>query len=118
MGYVDGFVVAVPRAARERYAAFARAAAEVFREHGAVRVVECWADDVPEGTVTSFPFAVKCKSTETVVFSWVEWPSRAARDAGNQRVMADRRMRASDELPFDGMRLIFGGFEVLLDTSD
>ena len=116
MSYVDGFVVAVPRNNRERYQAFAREAAAIFREYGALRVVECWGDDVPEGTVTSFPFAVKCKPTEVVVFSWVEWPSRAARDAGNQRVMADRRMRTTDDLPFDGMRLIFGGFETLVDT--
>ena len=116
MAYVDGFVVAVPRERRGEYRAFAEQSAAVFRDHGAIRVVECWADDVPEGTVTSFPFAVKTKPDEDVVFSWVEWPSREARDSGNRNVMADRRMRASGELPFDGMRLIFGGFEVLVDV--
>ncbi|MEL7535547.1 MAG: DUF1428 domain-containing protein [Pseudomonadota bacterium] len=116
MSYVDGFVVAVPRENRDAYEAFARQSASVFRDHGALRVVECWADDVPEGTLTSFPFAVRCKPTEIVVFSWVEWPSREARDVGNRKVMADRRMQASATLPFDGMRLIFGGFDVLLDA--
>ena len=78
MNYVDGFVVAVPVANREIYTKHARAAAAVFKENGALQVVECWGDDVPEGTLTSFPMAVKRRDDEVVVFSWVVWPSRAA----------------------------------------
>jgi uncharacterized protein YbaA (DUF1428 family) len=117
MDYVDGFVAAVPTANRDAYLAHATMASAVFKEHGAKAVMECWGDDVPEGKLTSFPMAVQRKADETVVFSWVVWASRAARDAGWQKVMADPRM-ASDvaPMPFDGKRLIYGGFEVLLST--
>jgi uncharacterized protein YbaA (DUF1428 family) len=117
MDYVDGFVAAVPTANRDAYLAHAKMASAVFKEHGAKAVMECWGDDVPEGKLTSFPMAVQRKADETVVFSWVVWASRAARDAGWQKVMADPRM-ASDvaPMPFDGKRLIYGGFEVLLST--
>jgi uncharacterized protein YbaA (DUF1428 family) len=80
-------------------------------------VVECWGDDVPDGKVTSFPMAVKCKDDEAVVFSWIIWPSRQERDEGNKKVMADPRMKMDmDNPPFDGKRMIYGGFEVLLDA--
>src|ERR1700756_96368 len=116
MTYVDGFVAAVPTAGREAYRAFAERAAAVFREHGALRVVECWGDDVPEGKVTSFPMAVKLQSDETVVFAWITWPSREVRDAGMKKVMADARLQpTTDPLPFDGKRLIYGGFEMIVD---
>jgi len=82
MNYIDGFVAAVPTANREKYRKHAEAAAAVFKEHGALKVVECWGDDVPEGKVTSFALAVECKEDETVVFSWIIWPSREARNAG------------------------------------
>jgi uncharacterized protein YbaA (DUF1428 family) len=117
MTYVDGFVAAVPTANREKYRAHAEQAAAVFREHGALKLVECWGDDVPEGKVTSFPMAVKRKPDETVVFSWVLWPSRAARDEGMKKVMADPRIQPDvNPMPFDGQRLIYGGFEVLVDA--
>lgn len=116
MTYVDGFVAAVPSLNREAYRAFAERAAAVFREHGALKVVECWGDDVPEGKVTSFPMAVKLQSDETVVFSWITWPSRQVRDAGMKKVMADPRLQPGiDPLPFDGKRLIYGGFEMIVD---
>jgi uncharacterized protein YbaA (DUF1428 family) len=116
MAYIDGFVIAVPTAHRETYKKVAETAAAVFKEHGALKVVECWGDDVPEGKVTSFPMAVKRKDDETVVFSWVVWPSRQMRDAGNKKVMEDERMKPGKEpMPFDGQRMIFGGFEVLLE---
>ena len=116
MAYVDGFVIAVPTANRDSYKKVAEMAAAVFKEHGALKVVECWGDDVPEGKVTSFPMAVKRKDDESVVFSWVVWPSRQARDAGNKKVMEDDRMKpGSSPMPFDGQRMIFGGFEVLLE---
>jgi uncharacterized protein YbaA (DUF1428 family) len=116
MAYVDGFLIAVPTAKREAYHDLAAMAAPIFREHGALSVVECWGDDVPEGKVTSFPMAVKLEPGETVVFSWIVWPSREARDAGNAKVMADPRMQPPGEMPFDGKRMIFGGFEVLVEA--
>ncbi|WP_280151690.1 DUF1428 domain-containing protein [Piscinibacter sp. XHJ-5] len=117
MSYVDGFVAAVPSANREAYRKHAERAAVVFKEHGAERVVECWGDDVPEGKVTSFPMAVKRRDDETVVFSWVVWPSRAVRDEGMKKVMADPRLQPeSNPMPFDGQRLIYGGFEPIVDV--
>ena len=116
MTYIDGFVVAVPTVNRETYREFAKRAAEVFRKHGALKVVECWGDDVPEGKVTSFPMAVKLQKDETVVFSWIAWPSREVRDTGMKKVMADPRLQpASNPMPFDGKRLIYGGFEMIVD---
>ena len=116
MTYVDGFVAAVPTANRDTYREFAERAAAVFREYGALKVVECWGDDVPEGKVTSFPMAVKLQKEETVVFSWITWPSREVRDAGMKKVMADPRLEpASNPMPFDGKRLIYGGFEMIVD---
>lgn len=116
MSYVDGFVAAVPAANRELYKKHAQAAAVVFKEHGAVRVVECWGDDVPEGKLTSFPMAVKRKENETVVFSWIVWPSRQVRDEAMKKVMADPRLSPdANPMPFDGQRLIYGGFEVLFE---
>jgi uncharacterized protein YbaA (DUF1428 family) len=117
MSYVDGFVAAVPTANREAYRTHAAAAAVVFKEYGAVSVVECWGDDVPEGKVTSFPMAVKRKDDETVVFAWITWPSRQVRDEGMQKVMADPRLQPdANPMPFDGQRLIYGGFEVIVDA--
>jgi uncharacterized protein YbaA (DUF1428 family) len=113
MNYVDGFVAAVPTSGRDAYLAHARLAATVFREHGALRVVECWGDDVPDGKLTSFPIAVQRKADETVVFSWVAWDSKAARDEGWKKVMQDPRMQDTT-MPFDAKRMIYGGFEVLL----
>ena len=114
--YVDGFVAAVPTANREKYRRHADKAAVVFREHGALSVIECWGDDVPEGKVTSFPLAVKRKPDETVVFSWVTWPSRQVRDDGMKKVMEDPRLsREANPMPFDGQRMVFGGFEVIVD---
>lgn len=117
MTYVDGFVAPVPMEKREAFLEHARAAVPVFKEHGALKVVECWGDDVPDGKVTSFPRAVKRRDDETVVFSWIIWPSRAVRDAGMKKVMADPRMQHDVlQSPFDGKRAIFGGFEVLLEA--
>ncbi|CAG4914598.1 DUF1428 domain-containing protein [Paraburkholderia gardini] len=117
MTYIDGFVAAVPTASREAFTQHAEVAAAVFREQGALQVVECWGDDVPEGTLTSFPMAVKRKDDETVVFSWILWPSRQVRDKGMQAVMADPRLRPeTNPMPFDGKRAIFGGFEVIVEA--
>ena len=117
MTYVDGFVAAVPTANREAYRRHAEAAVAVFKDHGALSVVECWGDDVPQGKLTSFPMAVKCQADETVVFSWITWPSRQARDAGMKKVMTDPRVQPDvNPMPFDGKRLIYGGFEVIVEA--
>lgn len=116
MSYVDGFVAAVPTANKEIYQQHALAAAVVFKEHGALKLVECWGDDVPEGKITSFPMAVKRQQDETVVFSWILWPSRQVRDEGMQKVMADPRLQPdANPMPFDGKRMIYGGFEIIVD---
>ena len=114
MAYVDGFLMAVRTDQREAYCKLAAEAAAVFKDHGAVEVVEAWGDDVPPGEVTSFPMAVKLDPDETVVFSWIVWPSREARDAGNEKVMADPRMQPLDDLPFNPQRMIYGGFEQIV----
>ena len=117
MTYVDGFVLAVPTSNRDTFRKHAEMAAPIFKEHGAVKVVECWGDDVPDGKLTSFPMAVQKKDDETVVFSWIVWPSRQARDEGMKKVMADPRVQANvNPMPFDGKRMIFGGFEVLVEV--
>src|SRR5438270_3767412 len=129
MTYVDGFVAAVPTANREIYKKHAEAAAVVFKEHGAVKVVECWGNDVPDGTTTSFPIAVKRKEDETVpiavkrkedetvVFSWITWPSRKVRDEGMKKAMADPRLQPdTNPMPFDGKRMIYGGFEMIVEA--
>jgi uncharacterized protein YbaA (DUF1428 family) len=113
MFYVDGFVVPVPTAKKEAYRDIAQAAAQVFKDHGALTVVECWGDDVPPGKVTSFPLSVQLKDDETVVFSWITWPSRSVRDSGMAKAMADPRLQTKD-MPFDGQRMIFGGFESIV----
>jgi uncharacterized protein YbaA (DUF1428 family) len=117
MSYIDGVVAAVPTANREAFRKHAEIAAAVLKEHGAVRCVECWGDDVPEGKVTSFPMAVQRKPDETVVFSWIEWPSKQARQAGMAKVMEDPRMKPeTNPMPFDGQRVIFGGFEPIVEA--
>ncbi len=117
MSYVDGFVIPVPADRREEFRRHAAEAAPVFLEHGATRVVECWGDDVPEGTTTDFRMAVKAEPGETVVFSWIEYPSRAARDACMGKVMEDPRMKDMAAMPFDGKRMIFGGFLPIVDAG-
>jgi uncharacterized protein YbaA (DUF1428 family) len=117
MTYVDGFVCAVPTANREKYREFAAGVAAVFKEHGALSLVECWGDDVPDGKLTSFPMAVKCQPDETVVFAWIVWPSRQVRDEGMKNVMRDPRADPrANPMPFDGARMIFGGFEMIVNV--
>ncbi|WP_022964398.1 DUF1428 domain-containing protein [Halopseudomonas pelagia] len=116
MAYVDGFVVAVPTANKELYRQHAADAGVIFKEYGALSFVECWGDDVPEGKLTSFPMAVKRRDDETVVFSWITWPSRAVRDTGMEKVMADPRLQSdTNPMPFDGQRMIYGGFDIIVE---
>ncbi|MBN9024788.1 MULTISPECIES: DUF1428 domain-containing protein [Kaistia] len=114
-GYVDGALIAVPGANKEAYRAMAAKTAPILREYGATRVVETWGDDVPEGKVTDFRRAVKATGDEKIVYSWIEWPSKAARAEGWQKAMADPRMQF--DMPFDGQRMIFGGFAPILDEA-
>ena len=117
MGYADGYVVPVPDRNKDAYRALAEKASQVFRDHGATRVVEAWGDDVPDGKVTDYARAVHRQDGETVVFSWVEWPSKEARVAGWEKVMADERMQPDgSEVPFDGKRMIYGGFAPIVEA--
>ena len=118
-GFVDGFVLPVPSANRDAYRAMAQKAEAVFAEYGALRVVEAYGDDVSRGEVTDFFRAVQAEQEEAVVFSWIEWPDRATRDAAWPKLMEDERMKPDHaSMPFDGMRMFWGGFELLLDTAD
>lgn len=113
MEYVEGFVAAVPTKNKEKYIRHAKEAAIYFKEHGATRLVECWGDDIPGGELTSFPMAVQCKENETVVFSWITWPSKEVRKIGMEKLMKDERMN-NNPMPFDGSRLIYGGFQMIV----
>ncbi|HEY0013138.1 MAG TPA: DUF1428 domain-containing protein [Allosphingosinicella sp.] len=117
MGYVDGFVAPVHLDKQEAYRAMAANASKLFIEHGATRVVEAMGDDLMRGKVTDFYRAVKAEEGENVVFSWVEWPSKAVRMEGWAKVMADPRMQPEGEMPFDGKRMFWGGFDILLDSQ-
>ncbi|NND45775.1 MAG: DUF1428 domain-containing protein [Xanthomonadales bacterium] len=122
MSYVDGYVIAVPTADKQKFIEHAENIDVIFTEMGALRVLECWADDVPTGKVTDFRRAVKANDDETVVFSWVEWPDKATRDAAYKRM---EEMMATDErfdpeknpMPFDGARMIYGGFAPVVDLK-
>lgn len=120
MSYIDGFVIAVPTANKEAFIGHARTFDPLFIELGAVRVIEGWGDDVPDGKLTDFRRAVQATAGETVVFSWVEWPDKATRDAGMKKMMEDPRMDPSAPgnplMPFDGKRMIFGGFVPVVEV--
>jgi uncharacterized protein YbaA (DUF1428 family) len=114
MPYIEGFVAAVPTANREAYIKHAKQGAEYFKTLGATRVTECWGDDVPRGKVTDFFRATQAKDDETVVFSWIEYPDKATRDAANEKMSADPEAMEM-EMPFDGSRMFWGGFQPVLD---
>lgn len=120
MSYIDGFVIPVPTARRQEFIDHAHTADSVFVELGALRVIECWGDDIPDGKLTDFRRAVQATADESVVFSWIEWPDRATRDAAMARMeelmKTDERFSAEkNPMPFDGRRLIFGGFAPVVD---
>ncbi len=114
MPYIEGFVAAVPTANKEVYIKHATEAAAYFKKLGATRLVECWGDDVPKGVLTDFYKATQARDDETPVFSWVEYPDRATRDAANKRMSEDADM-ANMEMPFDGKRMFWGGFEQVVE---
>ena len=116
MTYVDGFLLAVPKANIEAYKAMARTARDVWKEHGAIDYAECVGDDVPYGELTSFPRSVQATDDEVVIFSWITYESREQRDAINAKVMTDPRLKTDPAtMPFDGKRMIYGGFESFVE---
>ena len=116
-GYTDGYVLPVPNDKKDAYLEMAQKAAAKFKEHGALRVVEAWGDDVPEGKVTDYKRAVKAEDNENIVYSYVEWPDKATRDAGWAKLMNDPDMQPTGDMPFDGKRMFYGGFTPLIDTA-
>jgi uncharacterized protein YbaA (DUF1428 family) len=118
MSYIEGFVTAVPRANKDKFRQHAAGSATMFKEFGATRQVEAWGDDVPDGKVTDFKGAVKAKPDEVVVFSWLEYPDKATRDKANEKMMNDPKMKEMGaNMPFDGKRMIWGGFEPINDSG-
>jgi uncharacterized protein YbaA (DUF1428 family) len=117
MKYFQGFVIPVMAGNKQAYLDMANKAAPIFAEHGALRTVECWGDDVMDGKITDLRKAVQAKDGETVVLSWVWWPDKATCDAAAGKIMADDRMKPDGAMPFDGKRLIYAGFEVTFDTA-
>ena len=123
MSYIDGYVMAVPTSNKQKFVDHAKSVDTIFTEMGATRVVECWADDVPEGKITDFGKAVQATSDETVVFSWIEWPDKETRDAAMKKMMSedfkdDRMDMEKNPMPFDGKRLIFGGFKPIVELQE
>jgi uncharacterized protein YbaA (DUF1428 family) len=119
MSYVDGFLLAVPKKNLAKYRAMSKKAGKIWMEHGALAYLENWGDDEPDGKVTSFPMSVKLKKGEVVVFSWIVYKSRAQRDAVNKKVMKDPRIAkmGADAMPFDGTRMMFGGFKNIVNLE-
>lgn len=114
--YIDGSVAAVPKANKEEFKKFSDFTTKLLFEFGAVRVVDTWGDDVPPGKTTDFYGAVKAKENEAIVFSWIEWPSKDVRNAAMKKMMEDPRMK-DQPMPFDGLRMIYGGFESITDKT-
>lgn len=117
MAYVQGFLAAVPKDSKEKYKAMAEEAWPMFRDRGALSMVENWGVDIPDGKVTSFPMATKMEEGETVIFSWIVWPDKATCDKASKEMEAEFDASAMDDMPFDGMRMMWGGFEPLLEVG-
>ncbi|KGJ07512.1 DUF1428 domain-containing protein [Paracoccus versutus] len=117
MTYYSGFLLAVPTANKQKYIDMANAAWPMFKRYGALRMVEAWGVDVPRGKVNDFYMSTQAKDDETVVFSWIEWPDKATSDAAQEKMTSDPEMQAPPEMPFDGMRMMWGGFEPIVDVK-
>ncbi|REF69879.1 MULTISPECIES: DUF1428 domain-containing protein [Paracoccus] len=117
MTYYSGFLLAVPTANKQKYIDMANAAWPMFKRYGALRMVEAWGVDVPHGKVNDFYMSTQAKDDETVVFSWIEWPDKATSDAAQEKMTSDPEMQAPPEMPFDGMRMMWGGFEPIVDVK-
>jgi len=116
MTYIDGFVIPVPTENKQKFIDHAYEMDSLFKEYGALRIIECWGDDIPNGNATDFKKAVKAGDNESIVFSWIEWPDKATRDAGVEKMMSDPRMDPKgNPMPFDGARMIFGGFKPVVE---
>ena len=117
MTYIEGFVIAVPTASKQKFIDHANQGDAVFMDHGATRVLECWQADVARGHTTDFFGAVDAKADESVVFSWIEWPDKATRDEAWKKIMADESLKPEGDMPFSGQRMFWGGFEPIFDTA-
>ena len=118
MSYIQGFLVPVPKKSKEAYRELAAKAAPIFQEYGATRISENWSDSVPDGKVTDFKRAVQAKEDEAVVFSWIEWPDKATNEAAAEKMQADERWKEIGDMPFDGTRMIWAGFEPVFDSGN
>ncbi len=117
MSYIQGFLIAVPKANKQAYIDSARAAAPIFKEYGALRVVETWSETIADGKVTDFKRAVQAKDDEAIVFSWIEWADKQTYDAAAAKMETDERWKDMGEMPFDGKRMVWGGFDPIFDTQ-
>ena len=118
MSYIQGFLIPVPKAKKQAYCDLAAKSAPMFLDYGATRIRENWSDSVPDGKVTDFKRAVKATEEEAVVFSWIEWPDQATCDAAHQKMQTDERWNEMGDMPFDGMRIIYAGFDPIFDSDD
>ena len=117
MSYIQGFLVPVPKSSKQAYCDLSAMSWPIFQEYGATRIVESWSDSVPDGKVTDFKRAVKAKDDEAVVFSWIEWPDQATCDAAAEKMQADERWNEMGDMPFDGKRMIWAGFDPVFESD-
>ncbi len=117
MSYIQGFLIAVPKANKQAYIDSARAAAPIFQEYGALRMVETWSETIADGKITDFKRAVQATPDEAIVFSWIEWADKQAYDAAVAKMETDERWKDMPEMPFDGKRMVWGGFDPIFDTE-
>ena len=118
MNYIQGLLIAVPKANKRAYLDSAQSAAPIFQEYGATRVMETWSEDIPDGKVTDFKRAVQAKEDEAIVFSWIEWPDKQTYDAAAKKMETDPRWKEMPDMPFDGKRMIWGGFRSVVDMKN
>ena len=118
MSYVQGFLVPVPKSSKQAYRNLAAKSWPIFQDYGATRIMENWSDSIPDGKVTDFKRAVKAKEDEAIVFSWIEWPDQATCDAAAEKMQTDERWKEMGDMPFDGMRMVWAGFDPIFDSGE